>query len=64
LPVNAGSQDTGSVWNSHDYSNGVQFAQWQCPVFENPMVENKIAGRIDANHINSNHINNNHLDTK
>src|ERR1700732_2367156 len=27
LPVNSGSQDAGSVWNSHDYSNGVGFAQ-------------------------------------
>ena len=27
LPVSAGSQETGSVWNSHDYSNGVGFAQ-------------------------------------
>jgi hypothetical protein len=29
LPVNAGSQDAGSVWNRHDYSNGVKFAQWR-----------------------------------
>ena len=29
LPVNSGSQDAGSVWNRHDYSNGVKFAQWR-----------------------------------
>src|SRR4029077_5197060 len=27
LPVSAGSQEAGSVSNSHDYSNGVGFAQ-------------------------------------
>jgi len=27
LPVHSGSQDAGSVWNRHDYSNGVPFAQ-------------------------------------
>src|SRR4029077_7065330 len=27
LPVNSGSQDAGSVWDRHDYSNGVRFAQ-------------------------------------
>src|SRR6185369_34970 len=27
LPINSGGQNAGSIWNSHDYSNGPRFPQ-------------------------------------